>query len=60
LSKYKVLNKDLINKIDHCLSLFEFGELIIIRHDKKITMDVKPRDRIYITEIKNYSTVIDT
>jgi hypothetical protein len=50
---YKIVNEELIKKIDNYLALMQYGEIIIIRHQDKITVDVKNRDRKFTIMIKD-------
>jgi hypothetical protein len=49
----KVLNADTIIKLDKILRLFDHGEVIIIKHDKKLVFDAKIRDRIFEIKLDN-------
>jgi len=40
-----ILSKEVIQKINDYLEAMEFGEVILIRHQNRITVDVKNRDR---------------
>jgi hypothetical protein len=44
----KILNQELVEVIDNYLNSFKYGEVIIIKHENKIAIDVKVRDRRYL------------
>ena len=48
----KILTNYIIEKIDEYLAIANHGEVIIIRHDNQILIDVKNRDRKLKCNIK--------
>ena len=45
-------NKKLHEVIDLYLSSLRFGEIIIIKHENKLTVDVKNRNRTWIGDLE--------
>lgn len=48
----KILTNYIIEKIDEYLAIANHGEVIIIRHDDQLIIDVKDRDRKLKCNIK--------
>lgn len=49
----RTLTMEAIGIIDYNLSMMEYGEIIITKHQDKLTIDIKNRDRKYIKKIDN-------
>lgn len=50
----KILNRELIRKIDLYLDSFEYGEVVIKKHQHRITIDVFYRNRQEKVNLKTF------